>query len=231
VIGAAARQWLKTGRADLPVSPDARQRVPAKTGFEKLPAAIQRRVLQSQLAELGVAPDFDLIESLRQSADSFVSVGPKMSVARDAGGTVLLRAEPISKFNVREQAVKLGRTGEATFGNRKFRWHLQPWKQSVLPPKEAGVEVFDADKIGGDIVLQHWRAGDRFQPIGLESAAKLQDLFVNAKISAKRRRELVLATTADGEIFWVEGLRISECFKLTPETRRLLVWRWRYDWP
>jgi tRNA(Ile)-lysidine synthase len=231
VIGAAARQWLKTGRADLPVSPDARQRVPAKTGFEKLPAAIQRRVLQSQLAELGVAPDFDLIESLRQSADSFVSVGPKMSVARDAGGTVLLRAEPIFKFNVREQAVKLGRAGEATFGNRKFRWHLQPWKQSVLPPKEAGVEVFDADKIGGDIVLQHWRAGDRFQPIGLESAAKLQDLFVNAKISAKRRRELVLATTADGEIFWVEGLRISECFKLTPETRRLLVWRWRYDWP
>ena len=244
VIGAAAQAWLKKFRgsrgneAQIEIgnrkSEIGKMSEPPYVGcydFNGLPVAIQRRVLQSQLAELGVAPDFDLIESLRQSADSFVSVGPKMSVARDAGGTVLLRAEPIFKFNVREQAVKLGRAGEATFGNRKFRWHLQPWKQSVLPPKEAGVEVFDADKIGGDIVLQHWRAGDRFQPIGLESAAKLQDLFVNAKISAKRRRELVLATTADGEIFWVEGLRISECFKLTPETRRLLVWRWRCDWP
>jgi hypothetical protein len=54
----------------------------------------------------------------------------------------------------------------------------------------------------------------------------LQDLFVNAKIPADRRRTLVLATTAAGEIFWVEGLRIGERFKLTPETTRRLVWRW-----
>jgi len=37
----------------------------------------------------------------------------------------------------------------------------------------------------------------------------------------------VVAEAADGEIFWVEGLRISEKFKLTPETQRWLVWRWR----
>jgi hypothetical protein len=48
---------------------------------------------------------------------------------------------------------------------------------------------------------------------------------VNAKIPAARRRKLVLATTADGTIFWVEGLRIGERFKLTPETRRQLVWQ------
>src|SRR5208283_4625305 len=79
--GVMARRWLKTGRADLPVSRDAQQRVPTKINFDKLPVAIQRRVLQSQLAEAGVAPDFGLIESLRQSADCFVSVGPKSFVA------------------------------------------------------------------------------------------------------------------------------------------------------
>ncbi|HEY1490946.1 MAG TPA: tRNA lysidine(34) synthetase TilS C-terminal domain-containing protein, partial [Verrucomicrobiae bacterium] len=57
--------------------------------------------------------------------------------------------------------------------------------------------------------------------------AKLQDLFTNAKIPRDRRRDLIVAESAAGEIFWVEGLRISENFKLTPETRRLLVWRWR----
>jgi len=50
------------------------------------PPAIQRRVLQSQLAEAGVAPDFDLIESLRHEADCFVSIGTDISVARDASG-------------------------------------------------------------------------------------------------------------------------------------------------
>jgi tRNA(Ile)-lysidine synthase len=192
-----------------------------------LPIAIQRRVLQSQLAQAGVAPDFGLIESLRQSADCFVSVSPEMSVARDAGGKVKLREESISQFNGNERAVKLGRAGEAEFGGRHFCWRVQTQKhtgETPVPLKQR--EVFDADKIGGGIVLRHWRAGDRFQPIGLKSAAKLQDLFVNAKISAARRRELVLAATATGEIFWVEGLRIGERFKLTPQTARMLVWKW-----
>jgi hypothetical protein len=33
--------------------------------------------------------------------------------------------------------------------------------------------------------------------------------------------------TADGRIFWVEGQRIAEPFKLTPRTCRRLVWRWQ----
>ena len=93
-----------------------------------------------------------------------------------------------------------------------------------MPLKPA--EFFDADKVGDEIVLRHWRAGDRFQPIGMRSAVKLQDLFVNAKIPAARRRALVLATSSAGGIFWVEGLRIGEKFKLTPETGRQLIWNW-----
>jgi len=226
--GEAARQWLASiKRAPHPVR---RGRVGRRPGegndFEKLPVAIQRRIVRVQLAELGVMPDFGLVESLRQSADCSVSAGPNMSVARDAGGNVILRAKPVPQFSGNEQIVELGRAGEATFGNRKFRWRLQLQNKMVLPPQRDGVEFFNADKIGGGIVLRHWRAGDRFQPIGLKSEAKLQDLFMNAKISVARRRGLVLAATATGEIFWVEGLRIGERFKLTPETARKLVWRW-----
>ncbi len=76
-------------------------------------------------------------------------------------------------------------------------------------------------------MLRHWRPGDVFQPIGLKSPVKLQDLFTNAKIPRDRRHELLLAVTAGGEIFWVEGLRISENFKLTADTKRRLVWHWR----
>jgi tRNA(Ile)-lysidine synthase len=229
-VGAVACSWERRRLAGVNSRAASRHagETPAlpETAFDKLPAAIQRRVLQSQLSEIGVAPDFGLIESLRQSADCPVSAGPKIFVARDAGGKVHLRAESIPQFNEREQAVKLGGAGEAAFENRKFHWRLQPLKQFVLPPKKAGVEVFDADKIGGEIVLRHWRPGDLFQPIGLNSAAKLQDLFVNAGIPAARRRELALATTAGGEIFWVDGLRIGGRFKLTPQTARMLLWKW-----
>jgi tRNA(Ile)-lysidine synthase len=233
-VGEVARLWsCSSGRESAHSKKSQSRLTPAATiqkdDFRKLPLAIQRRVLQLQLSEAGIAPDFGLIESLRQSADVFVSVGPKISVARDAGGKVVLRAESIPQFSRNERAMKLGRAGESEFGGRHFCWQVQVRKhtgETPVPLKQR--EYFDADKIGGGIVLRHWRAGDRFQPIGLKSAAKLQDLFVNAKISAERRRELVLATTADGEIFWVEGLRIGERFKVTPQTTRKLVWKWSF---
>jgi hypothetical protein len=62
----------------------------------------------------------------------------------------------------------------------------------------------------------------------MPQAVKLQDLFTNAKIPRERRREFLVAT-AHGEIFWVEGLRMAEQFKLTAETKRGVVWRWRRD--
>jgi tRNA(Ile)-lysidine synthase len=89
-------------------------------------------------------------------------------------------------------------------------------------------EAFDADKVGGKVTLRHWRPGDRFQPIGMKSSVKLQDLFTNWKIPRARRRELLVAAAENGEIFWVEGLRISENFKLTQQTNRQLIWHWRH---
>jgi tRNA(Ile)-lysidine synthase len=204
--------------------------------FEKLPLAIQRRVLQSQLLELGVASDFELVETLRRSANCFVSVGLKISVARDVKGEVILRPEQISRFNENELVVKLGRAGRVNFGGTKFSWKfvgdevtsLKFKSQSLVTsaPTKIKREFFDAKKIGGKIILRHWRAGDRFQPMGLKSATKLQDLFTNAKIPREWRRDLIVAEAADGEIFWVENLRIGEHFKLTSRTKRTLVWRW-----
>jgi tRNA(Ile)-lysidine synthase len=243
-VGEAAQRWLASFKsAPLPVwrgegektevtrrhsfSPPKREeggRRPDEGIFNSLPISIQRRVLQSQLAEAGIAPDFELIESLRQSADCFVSVGPKFSVSRDKSGKIKSRMELKLGFSANELVVNLlNWKREAIFDRVKFRWQIGSRGRSL---HHAQKEFFDADKVGGEIILRHWRPGDRFQPIGLKSAAKLQDLFVNAKIPAARRRKLVLATTADREIFWVEGLRIGERFKLTPQTRQTLVWKW-----
>ena len=230
-IGEAARSWERRHFAGVAQRKKRSHagKMPTLPGirFGKLPVAIQRRVLLSQLGKLGVPADFELIESLRQSADCFVSVGPKIAVAREANGKVIFRQAEMPEFNDSELALNLGRTGRAEFGGRRLQWRIQALKHTgETPVPLTQKEFFDMDKIGGKIILRHWRPGDRFQPIGLKSAAKLQDLFVNAKIAAARRRELVLATTADGEIFWVEGLRIGERFKLTLQTTRRLIWKW-----
>jgi tRNA(Ile)-lysidine synthase len=211
-VGRLAEKWLRQRRPD----------------FEKLPIAVQRRVLQSQLVSLGLTADFDLIESLRQSAAVAVSLGSKLSVSRAAAGKVKLHKQSTAGFNPNELVLTLaGRAWEAVFDAARVSWTFDAQKSFKRTRGETGCEFFDADKIGSQITLRHWRPGDLFGPIGLESAVKLQDLFTNAKIPRDRRRGLIVAESAAGEIFWVEGLRISENFKLTPETKRRLVWRWR----
>ena len=207
--------------------------------FDELPPAVQRRILQQELLATGLVPDFELIEQLRSAAGKFVSANSNVSVARDAGGKILLRENSEKNFHPAALNIDLsGKIRTAEFGGQFFSWSLEAFhgsrgrsshsKKMAIGSRQSAIhqEFFDADKIGGKIILRHWRAGDRFQPIGLKSAAKLQDLFVNAKIPAARRRELVLAVAAGGEIFWVEGLRIGEKFKLTPATRRQFRWNW-----
>jgi tRNA(Ile)-lysidine synthase len=246
-VGAAAQAWLDhfskrrggeaqtksgkraTGNGNKSETPQV-----VSCNFDNLPVAVQRKVLQLQLTEAGVVSDFELIEQLRVAAGKFVSVGGARSVARDATGIICCNEKRVENFNAAELKLKLsGRAGRVEFGARHFNWRVLPQQKIQWPRKKfAGekparlFEFFDADRIGGEIILRHWHAGDRFQPMGLPSAVKLQDLFVNAKIPAARRRELVLATTAAGEIFWVEGLRIGEQFKLVLETKRQLRWQW-----
>jgi hypothetical protein len=60
----------------------------------------------------------------------------------------------------------------------------------------------------------------------MKSPVKLQDLFVNQKILRSRRHGLIVGTTVAGELFWVEGLRMAECFKLDKNTSCQLKWSW-----
>jgi tRNA(Ile)-lysidine synthase len=211
MVGQVAENWLRRRRPD----------------FGALSVAVQRRVLQLQLEQLNVGADFDLVEHLRESAGQFVSIGSRFSISRSPDGGLKLRAQPSLRFSPNELHVNLtGRAGDAEFAGAILSWRLDPGKKGGRPRKKSGCEYFDATRVGGKIILRHWRPGDRFQPIGLRAAAKLQDLFTNAKIPRDRRRDLIVAAAADGELFWVEGLRISENFKLTVGTVRRLVWHW-----
>lgn len=214
VVGRAAADWLEDpGR---------------KKKFDDLAVAVQRRCVQAQLQKLAVPTEFDLVEDLRTAAERPVSISPELRLTRDAAGRVHLAQSSFGlAFSPSSLTIRLeGRAGEAEFGSLQISWAIE--QKRTLPakrPKES--ECFDADKVGAQVALRHWQPGDQFQPIGMACAVKLQDLFTNGKIPAGRRRQLVIATAANGEIFWVEGLRISERFKLVSATKRRLQWRWK----
>jgi tRNA(Ile)-lysidine synthase len=212
VVDNAARGWLAKGRPT----------------FGRLAVGVQRRILQLQLQKLAVTTDFELIETLRLRANKPVTVGAALSVVRIESGKISKIVTPNYEFQSGRLALRIKTKPQMIeFAGAAIEFHLVTRRGSGQRRKIEGTEVFDAAKVGAMIVLRHWQAGDRFQPIGMSAAIKLQDWFTNQKIPRARRRQLVVATTADGEIFWVEDQRIGERFKLTAATQRRLIWKWR----
>jgi tRNA(Ile)-lysidine synthase len=193
------------------------------THFDPLHIAVQRVCLRLQLRRMKLPTHFDLVEQLRLEPNKIITVNPKTSVYRDSKGIIHTRAKKEFSFNDLELGIDLAQSNEAVFAGKKLSWSFQNRKgDSFL--REQNCEWFDAGKISSRIRLRHWKAGDRFQPIGAKKPKKLQDLFTDLKISRGERHDRIVAVTEQGEIFWVEGLRISECFKLDTTSRRRLKW-------
>jgi tRNA(Ile)-lysidine synthase len=225
-----AEEWLGGGMGVSPVrmrthGQDAQG---TRGSFGKLPLAIQRRCIQAQLLRRGVPADFALVERLRTSPGRPFSIVPQVTVQCDAVGQLHFWETAAAKSKIDQVEVNLVRgTGGALFAGKQISWRVSRQRTFRRPTPQPCRESFDADKVGARIVLRHWRPGDRFQPIGMARAVKLQDLFTNQKIPRARRHDLVVATTAENEVFWVEGLRVAERFKLTPQTTRRMAWRWK----
>jgi tRNA(Ile)-lysidine synthase len=200
----------------------------ATAAFGQLGVALQRRILQEDLTKLEVSPEFDLVEQLRTSPARPVMVHSGCVLKHDGHGCIGRVERQSGGFNDHQSALRLeGNQGQETFDGMEVCWRIVSNNGRRWPKFSAGSEWFDADKVGRAVVLRHWRPGDRFQPAGMSQPVKLQDLFTNLKIPRARRHRLVVAAIGSGEIWWVEGLRISEGFKLTPTTRRQLRWSWR----
>lgn len=221
VVTALAEDWLANRVTRVDKSSKTR------VVFRDCPVAVQRRVIQIQLQKLGVMADFELIETLRLEPEKIVSVSSDVWVRFDLCGAIEKVLSPSRAFDAQTKELNFGDgAGKVEFSGVQISWKFALGRGDEIRGSVRGQEMFDAEKVGGTITLRHWQAGDRFQPIGMKSAVKLQDWFTNQKIPAAHRRELIVATTERGEVFWVEGLRIGERFKLGKQTRQRLIWRW-----
>ena len=211
--------WIREMAARLVAKPRA--------GFAELPVPIQRQVIVLQLERAHATFDFETVEFLRRNEGTRINTPGDRFFARDSFGRVIKTAPARDTFSQAfEKASLAPRRGEVRLGDLTIRWRKSRRSESSLKQRSAHREVFDLSKLKGEIMLRHWRPGDRFQPIGSSKPSKLQDLFTNAKIPAGEKRRRVVAESGAGTIFWVEGLRIGDVAKVRPETRELLVWSW-----
>ena len=80
------------------------------------------------------------------------------------------------------------------------------------------VEYIDAERLGRQLVLRPWRAGDWFIPLGMKTKKKLSDFFTDQKVPRFKKASIPVLES-DGTIVWICGKRLDNRFKLTEHTR------------
>lgn len=88
-------------------------------------------------------------------------------------------------------------------------------------PQKTYTKWFDYDKIKDNLLARKRREGDYFLCDEAGHSQKLKRYFVNEKIEAHKRDQIWLL--AEGShILWVAGYRISACYKIKKETKKIL---------
>jgi len=83
------------------------------------------------------------------------------------------------------------------------------------------IKYFDYDNIKEELKIRHRRNGDKMIPLGMKGNKKVKDILINLKIPAEKRKEIPIVVF-DEEIAWIVGHRVSESFKVTKKTNKIL---------
>lgn len=109
-------------------------------------------------------------------------------------------------------------------------WEVEGWRvqaqvvdaQHLLPPVAPWRAHLDLDVTGPKILLRTRRRGDRFWPLGMGQAKKLQDFLVDAKVP-RHWRDRVPIVASPQHILWVVGWRLDQRARVGERTRQVIV--------
>lgn len=80
----------------------------------------------------------------------------------------------------------------------------------------------DYHRLSFPLYLRTRKPGDRFKPLGMDRSKKIKDFFIDTKIPRQERDRYPLVV-AGNEVVWVVGQRLSNDYKVTKETSKVLV--------
>ena len=120
-----------------------------------------------------------------------------------------------------QEPLMITEEGTYTFGGHTFLVSVESWNEGKIFPIKNYTKCFDYDKIKDNVFLRTRESGDYLEINKDHGRKSLQDYLVNEKVPKDERDSVMLL--ADGShILWVIGKRISEYYKVTKETKRVL---------
>ncbi len=135
----------------------------------------------------------------------------------------LWRQLPEQNEEIKESGEPVRREDDLEQG-RKFLFHIFPYEKEMKVPENQYTKWFDYDKIVKSPEIRTRRTGDYLTIRAADGTMvhkKLKDYMITEKIPAHMRDSIQLLALGS-HVVWLPGYRISEEFKITENTKRVL---------
>ena len=192
-----------------------------KAKFDKTDPAILRRIIRKAIETL----NGEIKDISRENIDEFLTIrdlGTGKKIIKDRlrlrksyDSYILEIKKTKDKF---EEEIYLEDVDLINFDGLYIKTSIINSKKYE---KSKNIGYFDYYKLTFPLKVRTRKNGDRFTPLGHRSEKKLKDFFMDQKVDREKRDEIPLIMSND-KIIWLTGLRISNDFKVTESTKKIL---------
>ncbi len=189
----------------------------AKTGFDhSLGLLYNTALLWEVVKEFGF--HFDQCKSIvvainGQPGKLFFSTGHQLVIDRKH----LIVSK--KKSDLEDVVIEIDQT-EATMGNNILS--LASSAHFVQFDQSPRIALLDKDLLKFPLTWRRWKAGDSFFPLGMTNRKKVSDFLIDQKVSMADKNSVTVLESA-GEIVWVAAHRIDNRYKVTEQTKSILI--------
>jgi len=196
--------------------------------FDSLPSLLAERLIRRCLTETGGGlKDIErchihlVRELFRKQTGSRLCLPGERKAIREYKGIYL----GIEKSKEEKNSLKMSFCpkipGSCMAGEEKWFFSLEKPQKNQFISEKTYTKWFDYDKIENYPEIRRRKPGDYLEINRAHGRKKLKDFLIDRKVPVRERDELLLL--ADGShIIWIPGMRISERYKVTEDTRQIL---------
>lgn len=109
--------------------------------------------------------------------------------------------------------------------NNYLEISVEKYEKDEIISEKKYTKWFDYDIIKGTLQIRTRKTGDWISVTKEGGKKKLKDYFINEKIP-REERESTLLLADEQEVLWILGYRISEAYKIGPDTKQVLKVRY-----